>query len=222
MKLLVVEDTPGLRQALAKGLAKLGFAVESAHDGPTGLWAAQHSQADVIVLDVMLPGFDGLELLRRLRGSRDTTPVLLLTALGEIEDRLGGFEAGADDYLPKPFDLRELAARARALARRRTAAVLPVIELDDLQIDGARAEVRRDGLPLPMRRRERLLLELLAAHRGQTVSRQDIEAKLYSNEVDLRSNSIEAAVSQLRRWIDRPGEPSRIVTLRGVGYRLDR
>ena len=222
MKLLVIEDTPRLRQALSKGLRRLGFTVEAAHDGPSGLWATQHAQADVVVLDVMLPGFDGLELLRRLRAAGDTTPVLLLTALAEVEDRLDGFEAGADDYLPKPFDLRELAARVRALARRRTQATLPVTELGDLQIDHGRAEVRRNGAPLPIRRRERALLELLATHLGQAVSRTVIETKLYPDQVDLRSNSVEAAVSQLRRWIDTPGQSSRIVTLRGEGYRLER
>lgn len=221
MKVLVIEDTPRLRVALSKGLVRLGFTVETAQDGPSGLWAAEHAQADVIVLDVMLPGFDGLELLKRLRAAGDTTPVLLLTALTEVEDRLDGFEAGADDYLPKPFDLRELSARVRALARRRGQATLPVIELGDLQIDRTRAEVRRNGATLPMRRRERVLLELLASNLGQAVSRAVIEAKLYPEEVELRSNSVEGAVSQLRRWIDTPGQSSRIVTLRGEGYRLE-
>ncbi len=222
MKLLLVEDTPGLRAVLARGLGELGFVVEQAHDGPTGLWAAQNTSPDVLVLDIMLPGFDGLELLRRLRASGHHTPALMLTALGDLEDRLAGFEAGADDYLPKPFDLRELAARAGALVRRRSSVVMPVISLGDVEIDMHRGEVRRQGEPLPLRRRERALLELLALHIGSVVKRETIEAKLYSEEVSLRSNSIDAAVSQLRRWIDRPGEPSRIVTLRGEGYRLER
>lgn len=221
MKLLLVEDTPGLRKTLAKGLTQLGFVVEHAHDGPSGLWAAQTAQPDVIVLDVMLPGFDGLELLRRLRAGGGATPVLLLTALGEIEHRLSGFDAGADDYLPKPFDLRELAARARALGRRSTSTTQPMIALGDLLIDIDRGEVQRDGVCLPMRRRERLLLELLATQQGKTVPRSIIQAKLYPDQTELRSNSVEAAVLQLRRWIDKPGEASRIVTLRGEGYRLD-
>jgi DNA-binding response OmpR family regulator len=117
MKLLLVEDTPGLRHTLALGLRRLGLVVEEAHDGPTGLWAATTLSPDVIALDIMLPGFDGIELLRRLRAQGVATPVLMLTALGEIEDRLRGFEAGADDYLAKPCDLRELAAQ-RDDARR--------------------------------------------------------------------------------------------------------
>jgi DNA-binding response OmpR family regulator len=221
MKLLLVEDTPGLRKALVAGLDKLGFVVEQAHDGPTGLWAAENLAPDVIVLDVMLPGFDGFELLQRLRRQGVRTPVLMLTALSDVEDRLRGFEEGADDYLAKPFDLRELAARARAVARRPAGLPHNVIELADLRIDVNRGEVCRDGQPLPMRRRERLLLELLATQAGQVVSRSDIEAKLYLDAAELKSNSVEAAVSQLRRWIDPPGQASRIVTLRGQGYRLD-
>ncbi|SDZ26159.1 two-component system, OmpR family, copper resistance phosphate regulon response regulator CusR/two-component system, OmpR family, response regulator TctD [Variovorax sp. YR634] len=222
MKLLLVEDSPKLRAALVRGLTHLGFVVEEAHDGPTGLWAAENTHPDVVVLDVMLPGFDGIELLRRMRARNIATPVLMLTALAEVEDRLKGFEAGTDDYLPKPFDLRELAARAQALVRRVSAWAHPVIVLGDLEIDSARCEVRRDGATLPMRRRERALLELLALSGGKAVSRQTIEAKLYAGDSDLRSNSIEAAVSQLRRWIDVPGQRSRIVTLRGEGYRLER
>jgi len=222
MKLLLVEDTPRLRATLVEGLTLLGFVVEQAHDGPTGLWAAEHTRPDVVILDIMLPGFDGIEVLRRMRAQNMTTPVLMLTALADIDDRLKGFAAGADDYLPKPFDLRELAARARALVRRVSPWAHPVIVLDDLEIDPARREVRRNGATLPMRRRERVLLELLALSRGKAVSRGTLEAKMYVDDSELRSNSIEAAVSQLRRWIDAPGQPSRITTLRGEGYRLDR
>lgn len=225
MKVLLVEDSPGLRDSLVRGLSRLGLVVEQAHDGPSGLWAATELQPDVIALDVMLPGFDGLELLRRLRAQQVRTPVLMFSALAEVEDKLQGFEAGADDYLPKPFDLRELAARLRALAARHGAAAAPgaaPIEVGDLCIDQARNEVRRKGQVLPMRRRERLLLELLSSQRGCVVRRATIEAKLYADATELQSNSVEAAVSQLRRWIDEPGQPSRIVTQRGEGYKLER
>ena len=223
MKVLLVEDSPVLRDSLVRGLTRLGLVVEQAHDGPSGLWAATELQPDVIALDVMLPGFDGLELLRKLRGQQVRTPVLMFSALSEIEDKLQGFEAGADDYLPKPFDLRELAARLRVLAARRAdePGAAP-IEVGDLLIDLARNEVRRKGELLPMRRRERLLLELLSSQRGCVVRRATIEAKLYSDATELQSNSVEAAVSQLRRWIDEPGQPSRIVTQRGEGYKLER
>lgn len=223
MKVLLVEDSPGLRDSLVRGLSRLGLVVEQAHDGPSGLWAATELQPDVIALDVMLPGFDGLELLRQLRAQQVRTPVLMLSALAEVEDKLQGFEAGADDYLPKPFDLRELAARLRALAARHVAAPgAAPIEVGDLRIDHARNEVRRKGEVLPMRRRERLLLELLTSQRGCLVKRTTIEAKLYADATELQSNSVEAAVSQLRRWIDEPGQPSRIVTQRGEGYKLER
>jgi DNA-binding response OmpR family regulator len=224
VKVLLVEDSPGLRDSLVRGLTRLGWVVEQAHDGPSGLWAATELAPDVIALDVMLPGFDGLELLRRLRAREQQTPVLLLSALAEIEDRLQGFGAGADDYLPKPFDLRELAARLKVLAARRQGgapAALP-IAVGDLLIDRQRSEVRRNGELLPMRRRERLLLELLSSQRGCLVRRATIEAKLYADATELQSNSVEAAVSQLRRWIDEPGQPSRIATLRGEGYKLER
>jgi DNA-binding response OmpR family regulator len=223
VKVLLVEDSPGLRDSLVRGLSRLGLVVEQAHDGPSGLWAATELQPDVIALDVMLPGFDGLELLRRLRARQLRTPVLMLSALTEVEDKLQGFEAGADDYLPKPFDLRELAARLRVLAARHAAepGAAP-IEVGDLRIDRTRSEVRRKGELLPMRRRERLLLELLSSQRGCVVKRTTIEAKLYADATELQSNSVEAAVSQLRRWIDEPGKPSRIVTQRGEGYKLER
>lgn len=221
MKVLLVEDTPGLRATLARGLTELGFVVEQAADGPAGLWAAEETQPDVLVIDVMLPGFSGFELLARLRRRGIQTPALMLTALDAVEHRLNGFDVGADDYLPKPCDLRELAARIQALARRAQGPAQPVIELGDLQVDLLRHEVRRDGAPLPLRRRERLLLQVLALNRGSVVPRATLEAKLYDDGTDLRSNSIEAAVSQLRRAIDRPGAPSRIRTVRGEGYRLD-
>jgi DNA-binding response OmpR family regulator len=222
MKLLLVEDSHRLRATLARGLKHSGFVVEEAHDGPSGLWAALHLQPDVVLLDLTLPGFDGLELLARLRAQPQYVPVLLMTARDQVEDRLRGFEAGADDYLPKPFDLRELQARARALGRRAGPTAAPVLQVGDLTLDTSRGEVRRGGIELGLRRRERRLLELLIAHAGKIVSRADIESKLYADETDLRSNSIDAAISQLRRHIDVPGQSSRISTMRGEGYRLER
>ena len=222
MKVLLVQDSEDLRRAIAAGLARSGLVVEQAHDGATGLWGAQQLDPDVIVIDLPLPGFDSVALLRRLRGEGVATPVVVLTAIGDIEDRLRAFEAGADDCMPKPVDVRELAARARALALRSRTPTCGAHALGDLHIDLARGEVRRDGRPVPMRRRERLLLEVLFAQQGRIVSRARIEAKLYGDAAELQSNSVEAAVSQLRRLIDTPGEPSRIVTLRGEGYRLER
>jgi DNA-binding response OmpR family regulator len=220
VKLLLVEDTPARRRALAQGLTRLGFVVEQAPDGPTGLWAATQLAPDVVVLDVSASAFDGIDVLRRLRSQGVALPVLLLGTAGEIEDRLRAFEAGADDYLAEPFDLRELAARSHALARRHAPLVEDVLLVGDLSLDRATGQVKRGDTVVPMRRRERLLLELLALHRGRVVSRATIEAKLYPEAAELQSNSVEAAVSQLRRWLDAPGGPSCIVTLRGEGYRL--
>lgn len=222
MKLLLVQDCAAQRDAIAAGLRRGGVVVEEAVDGATGLWAARHLDPDVVVIDLGAPGFDGVTLLRRLRADGVATRVLLLTAIADTEDRLRGFEAGADDCMPKPVDLRELAARARALVSRTRVAPCDVVALGDLRLDLARGQVCRDGRPVPMRRRERLLLEVLFAQQGRIVSRAKIEAKLYGDCTELQSNSVEAAVSQLRRWIDPPEGPSRITTLRGEGYRLDR
>jgi DNA-binding response OmpR family regulator len=222
MKVLLVEDLLGLRNAMARGLSSLGFVVEQAHDGPSGFWAARETGPDVLVLDVGLPGFDGLELLRRLRAEQIKTPALMLTAMNELEDRLAGFDSGADDYVAKPVDVVEIAARVRALARRSAGQNDTVVSLGDIELDLQRREIRREGQPVEIRRRERALLELLVLHHGNVVSRTQIEAKLYRDETDLRSNSIESAVSRLRRIIDRPDAPSRITTLRGEGYRLER
>jgi DNA-binding response OmpR family regulator len=145
----------------------------------------------------------------------------MLAATAEVEDRLRAFEAGADDCLSRPADPRELAARARALVSRARAQPCVAVALGDLRFDPSRAQVCRDGRPVPMRRRERLLLELLFEQQGRVVSRAKIESKLYTDRTDPQSNSVEAAVSQLRRWIDPPHGPSRITTLRGEGYRLD-
>jgi DNA-binding response OmpR family regulator len=222
MKLLLVQDCAAQRDAIAAGLRRGGVVVEEAVDGATGLWAARHLDPDVVVIDLGAPGFDGVTLLRRLRADGVATRVLLLTAIADTEDRLRGFEAGADDCMPKPVDLRELAARAWALVSRTRVAPCDVVALGDLRLDLARGQVCRDGRPVPMRRRERLLLEVLFAQQGRIVSRAKIEAKLYGGCTELQSNSVEAAVSQLRRWIDPPEGPSRITTLRGEGYRLDR
>jgi DNA-binding response OmpR family regulator len=221
MKLLLVEDSDALRDTIAAGLQRRGIVVEVAPDAATGRWAARHLDVDVIVVDLQAPEADALALLRELRADASSTPVLMLTATADVEDRLRAFECGADDCLSKPMDLRELAARARALVSRGRPLPCAAVALGDLRLDPARAQVCRDGRPVPMRRRERLLLELLFEQKGRVVSRAKIESKLYADCTELQSNSVEAAVSQLRRWIDPPQGPSRITTLRGEGYRLD-
>jgi DNA-binding response OmpR family regulator len=221
MKLLLVEDSAHLRQCMARGLEHLGFVVAQAEDGPGGLWAARESAADVLILDVSLPGFSGVELLKRLRGEGVRTPALFLTSMADLDDRLSGFDAGADDYVLKPVDVRELAARVTALMRRAAGNHDSVLSCADIEVDLSRAQVRLQGRPIELCRRERLLLELLVVNRGRVVSRRQIESKLYNDETELSSNSVEAAVSRLRRAIDIAGQPSRIKTLRGEGYRLE-
>ena len=221
MKLLLVEDATRLRQCIARGLEQLGFVVEQAEDGPGGLWAARESMADVLILDVSLPGFSGVELLKQLRSEGVQTPALFLTSKADLDDRLCGFDAGADDYVVKPVDVRELAARATALMRRSAGSRDSVLSCADIEVDLSKAEVRLQGRPIDLCRRERLLLELLVVNRGRVVTRRQIESKLYNDETEPSSNSVEAAVSRLRRAIDVAGRPSRIKTLRGEGYRLE-
>lgn len=222
MKLLLVQDSEALCDTVGAGLRRGGFVVEVVPDAASACWAARHLDADVIVVDLQASESDGLALLHELRADAASTPVLMVSASADVEARLRAFEAGADDCLSRPMDLRELAARARALASRARPPPCAEAALGDLRLDPARAQVSRDGRPVPMRRRERLLLELLFEQKGRVVSRAKIESKLYTECTELQSNSVEAAVSQLRRWIDPPHGPSRITTLRGEGYRLDR
>jgi two-component system, OmpR family, response regulator QseB len=221
MKVLLIEDSHALRNRLQEGLRRHGFVVEAAATCAEGRWAADELRADVIALDAHLPDGNGIELLRHLRASGLATPVLLLTALHSIDDRLQAFAAGADDYLTKPFDLRELAARLQALARRAGGVAQPTLVLGGLEVSMLRREATLFGQPLALRRREFALLVLLCQRAEQVVPREEIEAKLYAQAQELRSNSVEAAVSQLRKCLTREGAPS-IVTVRGVGYRLDR
>jgi len=222
MKVLVIEAAGDCPSALARPLQRLGLVVEVAHDAETALWAATQLSADVIAVDFTLAGLDGLDLLRRLRAGKALAPVLVLSGSDVVEDRLRGFEAGADDWLVKPFDLRELVARMQALRRRRAEPLFQQVVIGDVTLDPASGAVLRRGAKLAMRRRERLLLELLGANLGRVVSRATIESKLYADSAQLLSNSVEVAISQLRRHIDTPGQPSRIITLRGEGYRLER
>jgi DNA-binding response OmpR family regulator len=222
MKVLVVEAQHDSRHALAPRLKRRGLVVEEAHDAATALWAATQLSPDVVAVDFTTPGLAGLELLRQLRSHKVPAPIVVVAASGAVEDCLHGFDAGADDYLVKPFDVRELVARIQALGRRRTSPPCEPVVIGDVTLDTASGAVLRQGAKVAMRRRERLLLELLGTNLGRVVSRATIEAKLYSESAELLSNSVEAAVSQLRRQIDTPGQPSRIITLRGEGYRLER
>lgn len=221
MKLLIVEDAPRLRDAVGKALAKLGHAVDLAADGLEAWDLIETGEHDAIVLDIMLPGMDGLTLLGRLRAQGRETPVLLLTARDAVEDRVRGLASGADDYLVKPFALSELAARLDALIRRCYGHSHAVIRLGSLAIDTVARTVTRDGALIELTARELALLEYLARRCGHIVSRSQIEAHLYPDGDAPLSNAVDSAVCQLRRKICPPGTAPLIHTRRGLGYVLE-
>ena len=223
MRILIVEDTKALARSIAQGLAEEGFSVDVAFDGEEGLHLASEVAYDVLVLDRMLPGLDGLSLLRRLRERGVATPVLVLTALGELHDRLAGLDGGADDYLLKPFAFDELVARVRALLRRSRGQARNELAVGRLTLDLAARGAAVDGAPLDLTAREFALLELLALEPGRTFSRTAIAEKLYDEESDRDSNVIDVFVARLRRKLDAAGLPGGdlVRTQRGAGYRLD-
>lgn len=192
--------------------------MDVATSGTEGLWYAQSNDYDVMILDLMLPGLDGLSLLRKLRGEGKETHVLVLTAKDTVEDRVVGLRAGADDYLIKPFAFDELLARVEALVRRRHGVKNPRLRLGDLEMDTAARTVIREGAPIELSPREYALLEYLVLHKGEVVSRSDIEAHIYDDRAEPMSNVVDAAVYALRRKLDKPGAPSMIQTRRGMGY----
>jgi DNA-binding response OmpR family regulator len=223
MRVLLVEDAKALARSIAQGLTEEGFSVDVAGDGEEGLHLATEVAYDLIVLDRMLPLLDGLSVLRRLRERGVATPVLLLTALGELGDRVEGLEGGADDYLVKPFAFDELLARLRALLRRSRGQARNQVSLGRLRLDLAARTASVDGKPLELTARELALLELLALEPGRTFSRTAITEKLYDEESDRDSNVIDVFVARLRRKLDAAGLCGSDVvrTQRGAGYRLD-
>jgi len=221
VRVLVVEDDQRLAAVIAQALTEAGHHVVAAHTGPAGLLAAAAGTDDVIVLDWMLPGMDGPTLCRTLRGRGVMTPVLMLTARGEVQDRVAGLDALADDYLTKPFSLDELLARLRALVRRGSALGLPVVQVGDLHIDAERRHVRRGEISVELTAREFDVLLLLAQRAGRVVTRQHILDAVWDGETDLRSNVIDVYIAALRSKLDKPFGQVSIQTLRGAGYRLD-
>lgn len=222
MQLLIVEDEVKLAQYLQKGLREEGFVVDVAHDGLTGLEAASQHRYDLIVLDGMLPGLDGLAVLAALRQSQ-STPVLMLTARGEIEDRVRGLCSGADDYLVKPFAFPELVARIQGLLRRATPqlAETTVLRLADLEVDLIRRRVTRAGQRLDLTNKEFSLLTLLLRRQGAVLSRTEMAAKVWGMNFDSETNIVEVAVRRLRGKLDQPFERPLLHTVRGMGYVLE-
>jgi DNA-binding response OmpR family regulator len=221
MRILLVEDEPDAARMLAKGLREHAYAVDLAGDGDTAIYQTSITDYDAIVLDVMLPGIDGLRVCRELRKRGSPIPVLMLTARDAVEDRIAGLDSGADDYLAKPFAFGELLARLRAVIRRGARPPVPdVIHVGDLRLDTAARQVQCGDRSLSLTAREYALLEYLAHHAGSVVSRADIAEHVWDEHYDPLSNVIDVYVQRLRRKVDLPGQESLIRTRRGEGYQL--
>ncbi|MEN8234502.1 MAG: response regulator transcription factor [Actinomycetota bacterium] len=219
-KALIVEDDPDVRDALRRALAFEGYDVATASDGGRGLEAVAQNPPDVIVLDVMMPFVDGLEMCRRLRARGNDTPVLMLTALGEVSDRVDGLDAGADDYLIKPFALDELLARIRALLRRSAGDVSEALTFADVEMNLATREVTRSGDPIDLTKTEFDLLEVLLRSSGRVATRDQIYRDVWGFDFETSSNSLDVYVGYLRRKTEEGGRSRLIHTVRGVGYAL--
>lgn len=220
MRILLVEDDRQLRTSVARGLAEAGYQVDEAADGLQALEMAKAVELDCVVLDVLLPGRGGLDVCREMRERGDWTPVLMLTALDSVDHRIQGLDAGADDYLPKPFDFGELLARLRALTRRRAGSRAPEIEVGDLIIDTRRRCARRGGRHIDLTAREFAFLLHLGRNAGRIVTRAELMESVWDDS-QAQSNVIDVYASRLRRKIDEGEEVPLFVTQRGVGYMLD-
>ena len=221
MRILVVEDSEKLRRAIQFALRKAGYVVDATGNGEEGLWFAESNDYDGVVLDLMLPGLDGLTVLRRMRDGGRDTPALILTVKSEVADRVVGLRAGADDYLSKPFAFDELLARVEALVRRRYGNKRPVLRVGELEVDTGARKVRHRGHYTTLTPREYRLLELLARRAGEVVSRSEIEEHIYGDEAEVFSNVVESAISTLRRKLEARGGATLIHTRRGLGYVLE-
>lgn len=218
--MLLVEDSERLLRSIRKGLERSGYAVDAVSDGNEAFWLARSNAYDAIVLDIMLPGLDGLTIVRQLREQQDDTHILLLTARDTIEDRVRGLQMGADDYLVKPFAFAELLARVQALCRRGYGHKSSELIIGELSIDTARKTVVRAGKALELSRREFALLEYLVLRRGEVVTRSEIEAHIYNDIIEPMSNVVDSAMCGLRKKLSLPDRPALIHTRRGVGYVL--
>ncbi len=220
MRVLLVEDYEPLRKSLRQGLSEAGYALDVAADGEEGLWYALGNDYDVIVLDLMLPGVDGLSILRKLRARKKDAHVLILTARDAVQDRVTGLDCGADDYLVKPFAFEELLARIRALIRRNYNKKSSQIVVEDLRIDLNTQQVYRGDRLIQLTAREYGLLEYLAVRAGEVVSRTDIWEHVYEFNSSAASNVVDVYIGYLRKKLQSEGKPSLLHTVRGRGYLL--
>jgi len=222
MKVLMIEDERDLADAVSVVLHKNNFTVDNAYDGEYGLDCALTGVYDLIILDIMLPKMDGLHVLKELRSANVQAPVLLLTALGEIRDRVKGLDQGADDYLPKPFHIDELLARLRALSRRKGEPLVDgTVEIGSVSFNPYKLTLSKDGKETSLTLKESQLLELLLSRRGGFVSKDAIIEKLWSYDADVYDSHVESQVSLLRKKLTAAGGELTVVTSRGVGYRIE-
>ncbi|MHC4598452.1 MAG: response regulator transcription factor [Planctomycetota bacterium] len=219
-RILVVEDEQALARALRKGLVAEKYAVDVVHDGEEALWAAKGGEHDLLVLDLMLPSLSGMDVCRRLRRKKVDVPILMLTARDTVEDIVAGLDAGANDYLTKPFEFPEFLARVRALLRTRATADSAVHRVADLEIDTVAKTVRRAKKEITLTSKEYQLLEYLVRNRGSVLSPERLMSALYEFDDDPESNVLRVYVANLRRKIDRDHKKKLIHTLRGLGYVL--
>jgi two-component system response regulator MprA len=223
VKILVVDDERAVRESLRRALELVGYEIELAADGQEALQLLEtngDAQPDAVILDVLMPRVDGLEVCRRLRRSGNRVPVLMLTARDEIENRVAGLDAGADDYVTKPFALEELVARVRALLRRVSAAGDELLRFGDLELDPGTREVRRGGDPIELTRTEFALLELFMTNPRQVLTRSIIFERVWGYDFGFASNSLDVYIGYLRRKTEAGGKSRLIQTVRGVGYAL--
>lgn len=221
MEILLVEDDPSVASYIREGLTGAGYDVSWTGDGRKGLQMASTGSFDVLIVDRMLPGIDGLTLVRRLRDADNHTPILILSALGEVDDRVKGLQSGADDYLGKPFSFEELQARIEVLSRRRGAeSAQTTLQVEDLHMDLLNQRVSRGQQSITLQPREYKLLEFMMRHAGQVVTRAMLLENVWGYHFDPQTNVIDVHISRLRQKIDKDFEHTLLSTVRGAGYRL--
>lgn len=218
MRILVIEDSPRMARMLQKGLGEEGYAVEVAGDGTAGLRLATGGEFDLVLLDLNLPGMDGLSLVRALRASRSDVPVMIVTARDDVQDRIAGLDGGADDYVTKPFAFAELLARVRAIMRRPGGRGEPVLRYDDIELDPASGRASRDGHPLDLSAREFALLRTFMHRAGHVLGRAYLHDAVWGGEYDGASNVLDVYINYLRNKLEEGGRARVIHTVRGRGY----
>lgn len=222
MRILVIEDEHKIANSIKKGLMQESYAVDIAYDGIQGYDLASVENYDVIILDLMLPGINGIEICKKLRANKIHTPILILTAKGQLEDKVGGLNCGADDYLVKPFAFAELLARIRALTRRPKTGLRPLLKIDNLSLNTINYEVVRDNKKIFLSKKEFALLEYLLRHPNTIVSKDQIINNVWDYDADVLPNTVEVYIGYLRNKIDKPFKKQRplIYTIRGFGYKI--